>query len=273
MCRGSLRIGNCISFVRPAGTVGQHIRKGAKMLKKIIPGILAVILLAAVGFLSAQQGPGQQFPGRTRGFGPMRRGFGSTEMSAFDKAPLAKDQDEKKILAVLSDMDANQSGGMMNVPMNDGRLLRLLTETIGAKHVVELGTSNGFSGIWFCLALRKTGGKLTTHEIDAYSASLARQNFKRAGVENLVTLVEGDAHKTVTNINEPIDIVFLDADKEGYLDYFNKLLPLVRQGGLVIAHNITPGQADPKYVEAITTNPDLESILLNGGVSVTLKKR
>jgi predicted O-methyltransferase YrrM len=188
---------------------------------------------------------------------------------------MAKNEAEKKILSVLDDMDRNQRRGMMNVPVADGRLLRLLTETVSAKHVVEIGTSNGYSGIWFCLALQKTGGKLTTHEIDTRRASLARENFKRAGVDKLVTLVEGDAHETVTKIKETIDILFLDADKEGYIDYLDKLLPLVRPGGLMVAHNINPRQGDPRYIEAITKNPDLETILYQqgAGVSVTLKKR
>ncbi|UCE48232.1 MAG: hypothetical protein JSW47_21860, partial [Phycisphaerales bacterium] len=74
----------------------------------------------------------------------------------------------------------------------------------------------------------------------------------------------------------PIDILFLDADKEGYVDYLNKLLPLIRPGGLIIAHNMNTRQADPRYVEAITTNSELETLLLlreGTGVSVTLKKR
>ena len=161
----------------------------------------------------------------------------------------------------------------MNVPTLDGRLLRLLTESIGAKHVVEVGTSNGYSGIWLALALQKTGGKLTTHEIDANRASQARENFKKAGVDGIITLVEGDAHENVKKIKEPIDLLFLDADKEGYVDYLNKLLPLVRPGGLIVGHNINQGQADPRYIEAITENPALESLLLHGQVSVTLKKR
>jgi len=163
----------------------------------------------------------------------------------------------------------------MNVPADDGRLLRILAETIGAKHIVEMGTSNGYSGIWQCLALKSTGGKLTTFEIDAQRAAMARENFKKAGVEDLVTLIEGDAHEKAAQVEGPIDILFLDADKEGYLDYLNKLLPKVRPGGLVIGHNINPGQSDPKYIEAITTNPDLETLILNhtGGISVTLKKR
>lgn len=210
------------------------------------------------------------------GEGPPMMGRGDT--TATEYPPLSKTKAEKKILDVLDDMDKNQRRGMMNVPIEDGRLLRLLTELVGAKHVVEIGTSNGYSGIWFCLALQKTGGKLTTHEIDARRASLARENFKRAGVEKLVTLVEGDAHKEVTKLKEPIDVVFIDADKEGYADYLKKLLPLVREGGLIIAHNISmrggrSGISD--YVKAVTTNPDLETIFYGqgGGVSVTLKKR
>jgi caffeoyl-CoA O-methyltransferase len=185
---------------------------------------------------------------------------------------MSKDDSEQKILSVLEDMDKNQRRGMMNVPEGDGRFLRLLTESLGAKTVVEIGTSNGYSGIWFCLALRKTGGKLITHEIDEGRANLAKQNFKKAGVENLVTLVEGDAHENVKKLKGSIDILFLDADKEGYIDYLNKLLPMLRPGGLILAHNINPGQADPRYIKAITTNPDLESLLING-VGVTIKKR
>ena len=194
----------------------------------------------------------------------------------FTSTPLAKNEAEQKILGVLDDMDKNQRGGTMSVPRQDGRLLRLLAESIGAKHVVELGTSHGYSGIWFCLALRTTGGKLTTCEIDPQRATVARENFKRAGVNQLVTLVEGDAHQEVTKLKETVDLVFIDADKEGYTDYLNKLLPLVRPGGLVVAHNIDARMADPGYIKAITTNSSLETLFLNlggSGISVTMKKR
>ncbi len=89
---------------------------------------------------------------------------------------------------------------------------------------------------------------------------------------DIITLVEGDAHDEVKKLKEKIDVLFLDADKEGYIDYLDKLLPLVRPGGLVIAHNINPRMADPKYMEAITTNPNLETIV-RIEVSVTIKKR
>lgn len=214
------------------------------------------------------RGPeGRQGRGMGPGQGPPMPG----EAGASSAASMPKTEAEKKILSVLDDMNKNQRGGMMNVPVEDGRLLRLLTEVAGAKHVVELGTSNGYSGIWFCLALQTTSGKLTTHEIDAGRASLARENFKRAGVDKLITLVEGNAHETVKNLKETIDILFLDADKEGYIDYLNKLLPLVRPGGLILAHNVDATGQD--FIKAITTDPSLETVFQVRGLSVTLKKR
>ena len=198
----------------------------------------------------------------------------ATGSSSVENSPMPKTEVEKKILGILEEIKGGPS--MQNVSMEDGRLLRVLTEAVGAKNVVEIGTSNGYSALWFCLGLRTTGGKLITHEIDPHRASRARENFKRAGVERVVTVVEGDAHKEITKLKEPIDILFLDADKPGYLDYLNKLLPLVRPGGLILAHNMNYPAPDPKYIKAITTNPDLETIFLlmqGPGMGVTLKKR
>jgi predicted O-methyltransferase YrrM len=197
--------------------------------------------------------------------------------ASIESSPIAGDDQERQILEVLEDLAGGEGRGMRNVSPEDGRLLRLVTEATDAKHVVEIGTSNGYSAIWFCLALRATGGRLTTHEIDPGRAALARENFERAGVAPLVTLVEGDAHEKVTELQGPIDILFLDADKDGYIDYLEKLLPLVRPGGLVLAHNMQPNMADPRYLDAITSDPALETIFLHkslwGGVGVTLKKR
>ncbi len=187
---------------------------------------------------------------------------------------LPKDDDEKKALAALE--QARQGERFANVSTEDGRLLRLLTEAIGAKRVVEIGTSTGESGIWFAMALRKTGGHLYTHDIDRRRLEIARKNFENAGVADLITIIEGDAHETIKQHAEPVDIVFLDADKEGYLDYLEKILPIVRPGGLIIAHNMRRPAPDPRYLEAITTNPNLETsfLLMEGaGVGVTLKKR
>ncbi|MFZ5831063.1 MAG: O-methyltransferase [Planctomycetota bacterium] len=191
--------------------------------------------------------------------------------------PRPRDEAEQRIVAVLEDMHANQSRGMGNVLPEDGRLMRMLAESLEAKHVVELGTANGYSAMWFCLALRSTGGKLTTHEIDPQRIAMAKENFKRAGVEGLVTLVEGDAHETIKKLEGPIDLVLLDAEKEGFVDYLNQLLPRVRVGGLIIAHD-SSGQADqlPDYFAAIAAHPDLETVFVDAsrwGMAITRKMK
>ncbi|MCP5116327.1 MAG: O-methyltransferase [bacterium] len=183
-------------------------------------------------------------------------------------APLAKDDAEKRILEV-----AEQVPRHLNVPLEDARVIRMMTEAIGAKNAVEVGTSTGYSGLWFALGLRNTGGKLTTFEIDAGRAETARQHFRKAGVEDLITVVVGDAHEKVKELSEPIDIVFIDADKPGYRDYLETLLPLVRPGGIILAHNISNREQNPEYVDAVTSNPKLETILFGRQMAVTLKKR
>ena len=222
--------------------------------------ILAGTVVIAISAILFSNALGQRPAGGREG------GQGDAQL---ERAPVPKDDNEKKVLGILEDILATQR--YRNVPPQDGRYLRIMTQAMNAKNVVEIGTSTGYSGIWFGLALQKTSGKLTTFEIDAQRAATARANFKRAGMADIITIVEGDAHDEVKRLKDPIDVLFLDADKEGYIDYLNKLLPLVRVGGLVIAHNITPGMADHKYMEAITTNPNLETIV-RSGVSVTLKK-
>ncbi len=206
--------------------------------------------------------------------GPRRPGPRPEARTPIENVPLPKDEEEKKILDSLQ--QSRQGPRYANVSEADGRLLRLLTETTGAKLVVEIGTSTGESGLWFALALRKTGGKLITHEIDPGRAAVAAENFKKAGVEGLITIVQGDAHEKVKDVEGPIDILFLDADKSGYLDYLDKLVPKIRPGGLIIAHNMVRPNADPRYLDAITKNPNFETsfLLMEGaGVGVTMKKR
>jgi len=182
--------------------------------------------------------------------------------------------DEKRALEVLEDVYRNHR--YLSVPEEDGRLLRILAESIGAKHAVELGTSTGYSGLWILLALAKTGGRLTTYEIDRDRHEMARRNFERAGLLRQATLVLGDAHAEVTKLKGPVDLVFLDADKEGYPDYLAKLAPLVRPGGLIVAHNMASPRPDPRYIEAVTTHPAYDTVFLNmhaAGVGITLRKR
>jgi caffeoyl-CoA O-methyltransferase len=178
---------------------------------------------------------------------------------------------KKRILTTINDVV--RAGALYaNVPVADGRMLRLLTEAANAKNVIEIGTSTGISGLWFCMALEKTGGKLTTFELDPQRAALARTHFKHAGVDRLVTIVEGDAHKNIAKVYDPVDFVFIDADKTGYVDYLKKTLPLVRPGGLILAHNVDMA---PEYMKAVTSNPALDTVFYMQGsqLAVTLKKR
>jgi caffeoyl-CoA O-methyltransferase len=197
-----------------------------------------------------------------------RRGSGSLPPTT------AKSDAERRVLDVIADYDRTQRGGSMSVPFEDGRLLRILAESIGAVRIVEIGTSFGYSGLWLALALRGTGGRLSTFEIDESRQARARANFERAGVLPMIDLVLGDAHVQVAKVKGPVDMVFSDADKDGYLDYLRKLLPALRPGGLFVTHNID--MAAPEYLRALSSDAALESTLVSvgsGELAVTLKKR
>ncbi len=237
--------------------------------------IAALVVLAFVSTVAGQAAQQGQAPQQGRGGRPVQSEWIFSESNP-EKPPVPGDPTEQKILSLIEELAGTDKSNLM-VPLEDGRLLRMLAESTGAKNVVEIGTYNGYSTLWFCLALRTTGGKITTHEISPKNIALARENFKKAGVEDLITLVEGDAHETVTRLKKPIDILFIDADKPGYADYLKKLLPLVRPGGLIVAHNTTnTARQMPDYFTAVTTDPKLDSIFLGQqsvGIGLTLKKR
>jgi len=235
-------------------------------MNRIQVSMIAMILIV-IASSSFAQPPGR--PG-----GPRRP---RTEIPVYENPLQGQDEAEQQILDGL--MKMREGKRFANVSTNDGRLLRMLTETTNAKRIVEIGTSTGESAVWFCLGLRKTDGHLYTHEISPEMVKTASDNFKMVGVDKLITIIEGDAHETVKQhkeAKEPIDILFLDADKAGYIDYLDKLMPLVRPGGLIIAHNMVYPNPDPDYIKAITTDKNLETqfLLMEGaGLGVTLKKR
>lgn len=217
--------------------------------------VFAGLVLALAALAPGQRGPRSGFRGGSRA----------------ETLPKGNSEAEQKVLAAID--QAQRDGTMFqNVPSSDGRMLRLLAETSGAKNVVEIGTSTGISGMWLCLGLEKTGGHLNTFEYDSGRAATARRHFQAAGVEGMVTLVEGDAHQTLSRVKGPIDMVFIDADKEGYVDYLHKLLPLLRPGGLILAHNI--GMA-PDYDQLVNNDPALDTVYFSvgEGMAITLKKR
>ena len=188
-------------------------------------------------------------------------------LRAPNRPPAAKTPAEERVLAVLDRMTAGR-GTYLPIAADDGRKLRLLVEATEAKRVVEIGTSTGYSALWICLGLQNTGGTLKTFEIDAARAEQARRNFEQAGVSRLVDIVFGDAHKNVEQLEGPIDLLFLDADKQGYTAYLQALLPRVRPGGLIAVDNT---QMIPDYLKVVTSDPQLETVIF-GRFAVTLKK-
>lgn len=220
------------------------------------------------GHVEANEFPARPAAARPPQGSPFRGGF------TLEKEPLAADEFEERVLSVIKEME--RGPWYANVPQRDGRFLRQIAEAINAKYVVELGTSTGYSALWFSLALKRTGGKLYTHEIDPERIRMARENFRKAGVEDLIEIIPGDAHETVLRHEGPIDLVFIDADKQGYPDYLRKLLPKVRPGGVIIAHNMNRPAPSPEYIELVTTNPRLETTFIfmdAAGIGLTLKKR
>jgi caffeoyl-CoA O-methyltransferase len=206
-----------------------------------------------------------------------RRGPGGFNFGGapdIDGPPVPKDDKEKKALTALNEMTKGK--WHLNITTREGRVMRQLIEAAGAKRIVEVGTSSGYSTIWLALGARATGGKVYTHEINPKMIELARANFKKAGVDDLITIIKGDAHETIKQHKDTIDLVFLDAEKKGYLDYLNQLLPLVRPGGLILGHDMHGRMPDPRYIKAITTNPKLDTSFLmmeSFGFSMTTKKR
>ncbi len=156
--------------------------------------------------------------------------------------------------------------GMWNVAPGEGAFLREQVEKVGAKHALEIGTSNGYSGIWIALGLRKSGGYLVTLEIDEERARLAQENFKAAGVDSLVTLVRGDAHQEIPKLNGSFDFVFIDAEKSGYLSYLRAVEPKVPPGGEIVAHNVTDLRSSLEdFIHAVETDRLLKTTFVNAG--------
>jgi caffeoyl-CoA O-methyltransferase len=233
-------------------------------MRLVVSSVVALVALSVVGSALAQSdGDSSERPGFEFGGSPK-----------YDRPTVPKDAAEKRALAALGEMAKGK--WYLNITRREGRVLRQLTEAVGAKRVVEIGTSSGYSTIWLAMAARANGGKVVTHEIDPEKVKIATANFKKAGVDDVITLIEGNAHETIKRHKEPIDVLFFDAEKKGYVDYLEQLLPLVRPGGLIFGHDMNGRMPDPDYMKAITTNPNLDTSFImmeSFGISMTLKKR
>jgi len=144
-----------------------------------------------------------------------------------------------------------------------GWFLHLLVKLTGARRILEVGTSGGYSTIWLASAARETGGHVTTLEIDPAKVERARRNVVEAGLDGLVTIVEGNACGTIETLTTPFDFAFLDAEKELYLDLLEPLVSTLRPGGVLVADNVL-SHADELagFRRAAESHPHLECVLV-----------
>jgi predicted O-methyltransferase YrrM len=127
---------------------------------------------------------------------------------------------------------------LRNLEPESGELLHLLVRALGARDMLELGTSNGVSTLWLADALAPAGGRLVSVEIDAERSRAARANLERAGLEAVVELRTGDAADALrASPDAAWDVVFLDAERPEYPGYWPELARVIRPGGLIAADN------------------------------------
>ncbi len=151
----------------------------------------------------------------------------------------------------LVNEDANLEYVKQNSMINDlpsievsplqGKLLSIFVRMIQAKRVLEIGTLAGYSTLWMAESIGRTG-KVVTLEVSKMYSEIARQNFKFAGLEDVIDVLEGPAIESLENLCamniEPFDLIFIDADKKNNPIYFERALKLIRDGGIVIADNV-----------------------------------
>ena len=162
----------------------------------------------------------------------------------------------------------------MNVPWEDGQILHDLVVKHRFRRALEIGTSTGHSSVWIAWALSKTGGRLTTIEIDPGRHEEAKRNLEEAGVAHLVDARLADAHELVKQLPGPFDFVFSDADKGWYVQYFKDLDPKLEAGGCFTAHNVRwSGRALLDYVKRLPNYGTTVETGSGEGISVSCKLR
>jgi len=190
---------------------------------------------------------------------------------------------DAKVRAFLDRM--RYQWGDMNVPESDGQLLYDIILKNGFQRALELGTSTGHSGTWMAWALSQTGGKLTTIEIDERRHREALANFEEAGLSGRVDARLADAHEFVEEVKGPFDFVFIDADKDWYVNYAKALIPKLAAGGCIAAHNVSPPRSgryggygrygSGGYYEFMAGLREFETSMLTprSSISVSYKKK
>ena len=170
------------------------------------------------------------------------------------------------------------------ISKNIGTFYNILLKSINAKNILEIGMSVGYSGLWFADAIMSNtqDGQITTIDREQFKIDSATRNFEEAEVSSLIKIRKGEVRKILHEIKEEFgenyfDFIFIDADKESYIEYFDLCLPLVRKGGIIGADNIlfperfNEMMAD--YLSHVRSNPNIQSVTvpIDNGEEVTIK--
>lgn len=195
------------------------------------------------------------------------------------ETPSANPDREAQIMEFLGELEAYGRGkGYYNISPVDGRFLKSLVAMSDAQRALEIGSANGYSAIWMGMGLEETGGKLITIEIDAKKAAEARENLKRIGMEGIVTVINADAFEAIPRLEGSFDFVFLDAWKSDYYAFYKLIMPMLEEGGLLVADNaILYADSMRDFLDAVTTDPRLDTSIVeldgNDGFAICYRKK
>ncbi len=149
----------------------------------------------------------------------------------------------------------------------DAMMLRILIESRGAKHAVEVGGNVGYGAINMGIGLERTGGHLHSVEIDPENVRTARKNLEAVGLDKTVTVIEGDALKVLSTLDAGIDFVFIDALKRDYIKYFRSLEPKLVQGATFVADNvIVSARQMADFLQYVQSSPDYDSVVIRASM-------
>jgi len=171
------------------------------------------------------------------------------------------------------------------ISKNIGMFYNIMLKSINAKKILEIGMSVGYSGLWFADAVMsntQSDGQIITIDRERFKIDNAKKNFEEAGVSSLIKIRDGEARKVLHDIKEEFgknyfDFIFIDADKESYIEYFDLCLPLVRKGGIIGADNILlPERFNEMmvdYLSHVRSNPNVQSVTIpiDNGEEITIK--
>jgi caffeoyl-CoA O-methyltransferase len=162
--------------------------------------------------------------------------------------------------------DVARSVRLRQIMPDVGRLLHTLVLATRPRSIIEIGTSGGYSTIWLATAARDVGANVTTLEIDPVKVRMADANLREAGVEDIATIAEGDAFAWLRTRTEPVDFVFLDAEKEDYGAFLELVVPLLRSGAVLIADNLLSHAEDlAPFRERALAHPQLSALVVPVG--------